>query len=403
MINRPHFDYTEVPETRAVLSNLDFQASKLFIGIPKESDISENRIPLTPSSVASLTTLGHRVIIESGAGTKANFTDLEFSEAGAEITLEKEKIFAANIILKAAPPSLFEVELMKTNQLLISPLHILAISKEYIELLRKKKVTAIALEWLRDEDGTFPMVRIMSELAGISAIQVAAQFLNQTNGGIGVLLGGISGVPPAKVVILGAGVVAEFATRTALGLGASVRIFDNNIYKLMRIQARIGRQLHTSALNQIYLKKELKEADVVIGAIHSKTGRTPIVVTEDMVEQMKTGSIIVDVSIDQGGCFETSEMMRLEKPSFVKHGVIHYCVPNMASNYARTSSEAMSNILTPLLFKISTSGNLYSLLYAQTGIRNGIYTYKGALTNFYLSERLGMKYTDIELLITSSI
>jgi len=254
---------------------------------------------------------------------------------------------------------------------------------------------------LRYEDGSFPVVRIMSEIAGRMAIMIASELVTNTGGGRGVMLGGVSGVPPAKVVILGAGVVGEHAARTALGLGASVRIFDNDIYKIIRLQNKIGRQLHISSINPEYIAYQLTSADVVVGAIHSKTGRCPILVTEEMVQNMKKGSVIIDVSIDQGGCFETSEITSHEKPTFTKHDVIHYCVPNIASNVARTSSMAISNILTPLILRLGNQQKLSDILYHYEGIRNGVYTYQGHLTNEYLAKRFDFKYAALELLLTS--
>ncbi|HHS95071.1 MAG TPA: alanine dehydrogenase, partial [Phaeodactylibacter sp.] len=269
--------------------------------------------------------------------------------------------------------------------------------------LKQKRVIALALEYIKDDIGSFPVVRIMSEMAGLSAILTAAELLSNSRGGKGVLLGGISGVPSAKVVILGAGVVAEFATRAALGLGADIRVFDNNIYKLMRLQSQVGCQLNTSSFNPYQLEKELLTADVAIGAIHSETGRSPIVVSEEIVAKMKPGSIIVDVSIDQGGCFATSEVTNHTKPTFVKHGVIHYCVPNIPSRVARTASIAVGNIIVPILLKASTSGSIDRLIYNDHGLRHGVYTYKGCLTNEYLGERFEMKATDLDLLLTSSL
>jgi alanine dehydrogenase len=259
------------------------------------------------------------------------------------------------------------------------------------------------MEYMKDQDGSFPIVRIMSEIAGISAIQTAAELLTSTQKGAGVLLGGISGVAPAKVVILGAGVVAEFSTRAALGLGAEVRIFDNNIYKLMRLQKQIGRQLYTSSIDPYFLEQELLSADVVIGAIHSKSGRAPMIVQEDMVIKMKPGAVIIDVSIDQGGCFATSEVTTHEKPTFIKHDIIHYCVPNIASRIPRTASMAVSNILTPLLLKTQFTGSIEDLLYTDAGLRHGVYTFKGYVTNEYIGRRFGTKTTNLDLILTSTL
>lgn len=374
---------------------------RLFIGIPRETTLQENRVALVPHSVATLTAHGHKVVVETGAGEKTKFTDHDYSEAGAEIAHSREDVFKADVLLKVAPPVLEEVDLMRPNQVLISPIHLPLLDPEYIVKLQKKRVIALAMEYIRDDDtGMFPIVHVMSEIAGISAILIAAELLATTRGGKGVLLGGIAGVPPAKVIILGAGVVAEFSTRTALGLGAEVRIIDNNVYKLMRLQNQVGRQLHTSVVNPAHLREQLLTADVAIGAVHSRQGRTPVLVSDDIVRSMKPGSVIVDVSIDQGGCFETSVATTHEKPTFEKHGVIHYCVPNIASRVAGTASDAISNILTSLLLK-AESGGILPLITSHEGLRNGVYTYKGCLTNTYLGERFDLKSTSLDLLITS--
>lgn len=373
----------------------------LFIGIPRESVMQENRVALVPSSVGTLTGQGHRILIENGAGVKSRFSDHEYNEAGAEMVATKNEVYEADVILKVSPPTMDEIELMRPNQILISPLHLPIITAEYINKLRKKRVIALAMEYIQDASGSYPVVRIMSELAGIAAMLTGAELLSVTGGGKGVLLGGISGVPPARVVILGAGMVAEYAVRTALGLGAEVRIFDNNIYKLKRIQDQVGRQLYTSAINPVYLEQELIQTDLAIGAIHSPSGRTQVIINEDLVMKMKPGSVIVDVSIDQGGCFATSEITTLDKPTFVKHDVIHYCVPNVASKYPRTASIAVSNILTPLILRAAETGGMEPLLYSHRGLRHGVYTYKGSLTNTYLGKRFDIKSTDIDLLITS--
>lgn len=375
----------------------------LYIGIPKEITLQENRVALVPSSITNLVARGHRVVVETGAGLKSKFSDHDFSEAGAEIAYSAEEVYKADVIIKVAPPTLDEIELMRPNQLLISPLQLPIINAEYIYRLKNKRVIALAMEYIKDDSGYFPIVRIMSEMAGISAMLTAGELLSNTSGGAGVLLGGISGVPSAKVVILGAGIVAEYATRTALGLGAEVRIFDDNIYKLKRIQNQVGRSLYTSSLNHVYLERELVSAEVVIGAMHSESGRTPIVVSEEMVSKMKDGAVIIDVSIDQGGCFATSKVTSLEKPTFVKHGVIHYCVPNIASRIARTASIATSNILTPILLRAGNVQSIEKVLFGNHGLRHGVYTYKGSLTNAYLGRRFNIKSTDLDLLITSAL
>ncbi|MEM6319827.1 MAG: alanine dehydrogenase [Bacteroidota bacterium] len=376
--------------------------NKLTIGIPTETRLQENRVALVPASIAGLVAMGHHVLVETGAGLKTNYTDHRFSEAGAEVVYSKEQVFKSDILLKVAPPTLKEIDLMHPGQVLISPLQIPILDAAYIEKLLKKRVIALAMEYIKDEFNSFPIVRTMSEIAGVCAMMTAAELMNTTSGGKGALLGSVSGVPPAKVVILGAGVVAEVATRVALGLGAEVRIFDNNISKLMRIQGVIGRPLNTSSLNHYQLTKELLAADVAIGAMHSTSGRSPVIVSEDIVAEMKHGAVIVDISIDQGGCFATSEVTTHDKPTFTKHGVIHYCVPNIASKVARTASIAVSNIMTPLLLKAGDTGSIEDLLFKNLGLRHGVYTFKGSLTNEYLSKRFGFKFTDLDLLMTSS-
>jgi alanine dehydrogenase len=391
--------FETVPETLAI----DPRSRQISIGVPKETTLSENRIGIVPHSVLSLVGAGYHVLVEQGAGENSFYSDHEYSEAGAEIQADRDAIFKCNIIIKTAPPTLEELDMMSQDQILISPLLLPLTNLAYIEKLQAKKITAIALEYLQSEDGIFPIVRIMSEIAGMSVMLTAGELLKNQHGGRALLLGGVSGVPPAKVVILGAGVVGLYAVKTALALGASVRVFDNNISKIMRMQAAVGRQLHTSSINPKYLAHQLTSADVVIGALHSKGGRTPIIITEDMVSKMKEGSIIIDVSIDQGGCIETSEITTLEKPTFRKHGVIHYGVPNIASQVSRTASIAISNILTPIVYKMCTYQNIESLLMSQDGIRNGCYIYKGQITNEYLAKKFSKKYTNLSLILTSII
>lgn len=390
-----------LPRTQPEMLDVLPRQQRILIGIPKETTLQENRVALVPHAVATLSAHGHRVVVENGAGEKAAFSDYEYAEAGAQLAHSAEEVFKADLLLKVAPPTLAEIELMRPGQVVISPIHLPLLDAEYITQLQKKRVIALAMEYIRDDEtADFPIVNAMSEISGTSAILIAADLLATTRGGKGVLLGGIAGVPPAKVIILGAGAVAEFATRTAHGLGAEVRIFDNNVYKLMHLQNQVGRQLHTSVINPVHLREQLLTADVAIGAMHSPHANSPLIVPEDIVQRMKGGSVIVDVSIDQGGCFETSRATTHDQPTFVKHGVIHYCVPNIPSRVARTASDAISNILTSILLKAETGGIL-SLIISNNGLRNGVYTYKGSLTNAHLGERFQMRCTDLDLLITS--
>lgn len=393
------FSLETLPERIAVTQG----ASQFTIGIPLEISSNENRVAVVPHSVKPLVMQGHRVVVQTGAGLRSNYDDHEYSEAGAEIVMSKQEVFKSDILLKVAPPTIDEIELLHPDQCLISPLQLPTLSESYVDRLLRHRVTAVAMEYLQAADGSYPLVRTMSEIAGITAIQTAAELLCRSEFGRGVLLGGVSGVPPAKVVILGAGVVGEFAIRTALALGATVRVFDDNVYKLMRIQQIIGRRLYTSTINPVQLQYQLLSADVVIGAVHSPTGRSTILVPEEMIMKMKEGSVIIDVSIDQGGIFETSEVTSMDNPTFIKHGVIHYCVPNIASKVSRTASAAISNIITPLLIKAGNYGGIEALLHDHGGFRHGVYAYKGHLTNEYLSKRFGHKYTALDLILPSKL
>ncbi|MCW3085351.1 MAG: alanine dehydrogenase [Bacteroidetes bacterium] len=370
---------------------------KLFIGIPKEISFQENRVALVPDAVALLVNNGHRVVVETNAGKMANFQDHDYSEAGAQIVYSAEDVFKADIILKVAPPSPQEMEMMQQKQTLISALQLTVQPEDFLKQLMSKKITAIAFDWIKDRDGIYSVIRSMGEIAGGTSILIAAEYLSNANNGQGAILGGISGISPTEVVILGAGTVGEFATRAALGLGASVKVFDNSIYKLRRLQSDIGTRIFTSVIQPRVLAKHLKTADVVIGAIRAQNGRTPCVVTEAMVSEMKVGSVIIDVSIDQGGCFETSEVTNHSKPVFRKHGVIHYCVPNIASRVSRTASYALSTIFAPILLNIGEEGGVENMLRRDEGVRNGIYVYNGVLTNQVLGEMFKLPYKDINL------
>jgi len=374
------------------------QKGDLYIGIPKETSFQEKRVCLTPDAVSALINNGHRVLLESGAGKDAKFNDRDYSEAGAEITKYTAKVFACPMILKVEPPSLDEIKLINPQTILISALQLKTQDKKYFEAIASKRITALAFEFIRDEDGAYPAVRSLSEIAGTASILIASELLSNAHGGNGLMFGNISGVPPAEVVILGAGTVGEFAARGALGLGANVKIFDNSITKLRTVQANLGQPLYTSTLQPKNLVKALKRCDIVIGAVRGKN-RSPILVTEDMVETMKNGAVIIDVSIDMGGCFETSEVTNHKTPTFKKHGVIHYCVPNIPARYARTASVSISNIFTPYLLKIAEDGGLEQSLRFDKGLKNGLYFYHGILTNRSVANWFDLKYSDINLLI----
>ena len=372
--------------------------SDLFIGIPKETSYQERRICLTPDAVSSLVFYGHRVMIEAGAGLSSSYTDKEYSDAGAEVTNDTKKVFSCPMILKVEPPTLAEIDLMNPQTILISAIQLKTQKKSYFEALATKRITALAFEFIKDEDGSYPAVKSLSEIAGIASIHIAAELMINQNIGKGLLFGNITGVPPTEVVILGAGTVAEFAARTALGLGASVKVFDNSITKLRRLQNTLNQRIFTSTIQEKSLLKALRRCDVAIGAMRGKN-RTPIIVTETMVEHMKKGAVIVDVSIDTGGCFETSEITTHDKPTFIKNNVIHYCVPNIPSRYSKTASLSISNIITPFLLNIAEDGGIESAIRCNRGLKNGIYFYHGLLTNKSIADWFHLEHRDINLIV----
>ena len=371
----------------------------LFIGIPKETSFQERRVALVPETVSLLVAHGHEVKVESKAGEGANFSDNDYSEAGAQICKSRKEIYECNIVFKVTPPSDDEVDLMPGNQTFISALQISIQPKQVLTKLIKKKITAIAWDYIQDEEGVFSVVRTVGEIAGNTSILIAGELISSFSSGKGMMLGGIAGVQPTEVVIIGAGTVGEFATRAALGLGASVKVFDNRLSKLRRLQNDIGQRVYTSIIQPKVLAKAIRRADIVIGALRSSVGKTPCVVTELMIQEMKSGSVIVDVSIDQGGCFETSRITNHDDPTFVKHGVTHYCVPNIASRVSRTASFAISNIFSPLLLEMGERGGVVDLIRSHSGFRNGVCIYKGILTNEVLGKVFNLNYKDINLIL----
>lgn len=394
------YSYNPLEET------LEYEMKKksVFIGIPKENSFQENRIALTPQAVAVIVNNGNRVVIEHHAGIASSFSDNEYSEAGAQIVYDKQEIFKADIILKTAPINHDELELLKEGQIIFSPIHIPSLTKDYVQKCIEKKIVGIALGNIKDDAGNYPIVRSMSQIAGVFSIQIASKYLSTNNDGKGILMGGIAGVPPANVVIIGAGMVGEYATRTAIGCGAQVKVFDNSIYRLMRLQRTVGQTVFTSVIDPIQIASALSEADVAIGALKPVKGVVPMVVTEAMVEKMKQGSVIIDVSIDNGGCFETSSLTSHEDPIFIKHDVIHYCVPNIASGVSRTASTAISNILMPLILSCSdTVGGANTILHNKPGLLAATYMYKGKMTSKILSQKFDIKFTDLNLILSSNL
>lgn len=374
---------------------------RFSIGVPKEIALQENRIALSPEAVGMLVNHGHTVLIESNAGKAAHFPDHEYSEAGAHIVYSPDEVYKANIILKVAPPILSEIDHLQPRQVIFSALNLPGQSEEYFRRLIARKITAISYEHIKDKTNSFPVIRSMSEIAGTTAILVAAEYLASPEYGRGKMLGGFSGIAPSEVVILGAGTVAEYATRSALGMGALVKVFDDSVYKLRSIQNRVNTQLYTSVMQQRVLLEALRTADVAIGALPAVEGRTPCVISEDMVREMRYGSVIVDVSIPQGGCFETSRVTNHTQPVFKKHGVTHYCVPNIASRVPNTASIALSNFFAPIMSHIAETGGISSVLKLDAGIRQGVYLYNGIMTNRFIADTYHIPFQDIDLLMAA--
>ena len=374
---------------------------KLQIGIPKESSFQENRVSLTPDSVGLLVANGHNIIIEKGAGIASNFSDQQYAHKGADIVYSKEEVFKANCILKIEPPTKKELGIMHSGQVLISAVQMSTQSSNYFEMLNKKNISAFGFEFIKDNQHKFPIVRSMSEIAGNTSLLIAGEYLSNINNGKGLMLGGISGLIPTNVVVIGAGTVGEYACRTALGLGASVIVFDNSVSKLRRLQDNIHQRISTSSIQPKVLIKALKRADVVISALQVGNGKVPCIVSEDMVMEMKKGAVVIDVSIDQGGSFETSEITTHKKPTFIKHDVIHYCVPNIASRVSRTASMAISNILTPILLVIAEEGGVENTIRKHEYLRSGVYAFNGSLTNEVLSNNFNLPYKDLDLIMST--
>jgi len=375
--------------------------NSFYIGLPREISLQENRISLTPDAVALLINNGHEIWVETKAGDGAKFTDQHYSEAGAKIVYSPQEVYKADVILKIEPPTVEEIEMMHPGQTVISAIQLGQFTTDRLQAILRKKVTALAYEFIEDKVGGMPIVRAMSEIAGSSVMPIASEYLSTVKHGKGVILGGITGVPPTQVVIIGAGTVAEYVARAALGLGARVQIFDNHLYKLRRIKHTLGQQLYTSTIDTYTLSDTLKTADVVIGALRAEKGRARHVITEEMVSRMKPDSLIIDLTVDQGGCIETSEVTNLDNPIFRKYDVIHYCVPNIASRVAHTATTALSNIFTPTILRAAEEGGVEEMIFSHKWFMKGVYCYKGGLTNESLARKFGLKYKNIELLLAA--
>jgi alanine dehydrogenase len=352
---------------------------RISIGIPCEKKDDEKRVALTPEAVYLLVESDNEVIVQKGAGLGANYTDKDYSENGAIISDSPARVYSSDVVIKVAPFSEKEAEFLRGNQVIFSYLNVLKLNEETLSKLIRKKVTGIAFEKIRDINGEMPVVESMSEIAGITSLLIASEYLSNMHGGKGVMLGGITGVTPTEVV----------------------KIFDNSLPRLREFQNVLGQRLQTSVFHPQVLKKALKSADVLIGAIELEDLRPWYYVTEDMVRSMKKGAVIIDLSIDRGGCIETTECRAMKDPVYEKHGVVHFSAWNLPSRVARTASIALSNIFTPLLQSMADAGGITQLLKYDQGVRNGAYLYNGMLTNETLGQKFGIISKDLDLLISA--
>ena len=376
----------------------------LRIGVPGEDGNHERRVALAPYAAAVLVASGHEVRIQAGAGAEAQFADAEYADAGCEVVGSAGEVYAeSDVVAKVFPPRPDEIDLMRDRQVLLSALHLGGLQATTLRRLMELKVTGIGFEFIADADGTLPIVRMMHEISGSMAVQTAARLLESTEGGRGVMLGGISGVPPATVVILGAGVIGEWAARTAIGFGAHTIVLDTDLTALRAIEHVLDRRVTTAMANPTYVETAVKNADVVIGAAMTMGQRSPVIVTEEAVATMRQGSVIVDLAMDQGGCIGTSRPTTPDAPTFVAHGVVHHCLPNLPSAVARTGTYALSNALTPYILEIGEAGSINDALWSNTSLRAGTYVYRRHLTKKSLASMFGMPHRDIELLIASGI
>jgi alanine dehydrogenase len=374
------------------------KGKKIRIGIPCDKDKVEFRVPLTPQAVELLVSYCHEILIETDAGLAASYSDQEYTNVGALVMQDRKEIFECDIMLRVAPFDESEIDLLKGHQALISNLQINAHCPGSIAKLMHKRTINIAYEYIEDEEGNQPVVQLMSQISGSISIILASEYLSNSRDGKGILLGSVTGITPTELVILGSGTAAEHAARVALGLGAVVKVFDDNISSLRKLENKLQQRIFTSVFYPKVVKKALKSADAVLAAM--PVGNPPtFFITEEMVERMKQGSVIIDLNVSQGGCFETTRPTDLTSPTYIKHGVVHFCVPNVPAIVARTASIALSNILIPIIISIGEIGGIDNYIKDSHGFRKGVYIYNGILTNATLAEKFNLPYKDLDLLL----
>mgnify|MGYP001766730400 FL=1 len=374
---------------------------QMSIGMPHDYRDGEKRIALTPEAVKILTDAGHEVFLERGAGTEAGFADVDYSNNGAVVSDMPDTVFGCDVVIKIAPFTQQEASRLRGGQTVISFMNAATLGEDTLSVMMRKRVTALASEIIKDSDGMLPVMESMSEISGITSVLLASEYLSTTSGGKGVMLGGVTGVTPSEVIIIGANTAGEYAARAALGLGAIVKVFDTSVHRLRNFQNLLGQRLYTSTFHPQVLQKALKSADVLIGALSTDILMPWFYVTEDMVQGMKRGSVIIDLSVDTGGCVETAEPRALKDPIYEKHGVIHFSAWNLPSRVPKTASIALSNVFRPLMQDIADAGGVTPMLKFNNGLRSGVYIYNGILTNEVLGQKFGILSKDINLLLAA--
>lgn len=386
---------------RELLLKVEEQKVSLAIGVPKEDQKVEKRLALTPETVSLLTEVGYRVLLESGAGLCINYSDRYYADSGAEIIDSKPEVFQADIILKIAPPTYDEVAMMKPRSSVFSFLQLHQISSDTLGLMAEKRINALAYELICDDSGTSPFITTISEIEGACSISVASELLSNAHGGKGILLGGIPGISPTEVVIIGAGVAGTVAARAALSLGAAVKVFDNDVNKLRRIQQSLGRMIFTSTLQPNVLRNVFRSADVVIGAMQYVNKTHFYRISSDLISEMKKGALIIDLRMSQGGCFETTmEACLPNHPNvFERFGILHFCELNLSSRVARTASIALSNIFISMFTAMSDCGGVGQFARFDRGFSAGFYMFSGKMVNSYVANHFNLPVNDIGLFL----
>ena len=374
-------------------------ATKLNIGVLKEKSKDEKRVALTPQDVELIASSGYNVFVEKGAGIGANYSDLDYSEVGAKIIEKDEEVLKkSDIICKITPLDNREINLCSSNSTIISAINMSSITRKTLINMQKKNLTALAYEFFSDTSGFNPFLHSIGEIIGTSAIMIASEMLTSTNGGRGIMFGGITGLPPTNIIILGTDIAAEYALRIAMSLGANVKVFDNSLHNLIRFRNIFGQNLYTSPLNYANLRKEFESADVVINSIVRKKNMD-FIITDSLVRSMKKGAIIIDLKVDQRSIVETSRVTSFDSPTYVYSDVTHYCVPNLASRVANSSSIVISNLLSNFVLEILHQGSIIPFLQYQSSIKNATYMFKGVVTNRIVAETFDLKFTDLNFIV----